>query len=77
MVDADGECEACNRLARWIVHVQWTLFDFLDINVCGVHVNECLAAYRHALVDDQEPVELWTSRITHHKSGVGRKRRTT
>ena len=57
------ECMACNNAADYIVHGQWTIFDYLDLPCCNEHLIGAVRELQFKRIDGQEVLELWIEKI--------------
>jgi hypothetical protein len=62
------ECVSCTRPATCVVHVQWSLFDFDQVEACDEHMGGVISVFSRTKVDGQLPADLWTSQIRLGKS---------
>jgi hypothetical protein len=56
---AAPECGWCHAPAIGEVHAQWTIFDFVDYNVCAEHVDQAQMWFWRKTVDGERPVDVW------------------
>ena len=63
------ECEhpQCSRLATWWVRGQWTIFDWLDVEVCGEHL---VAAHRYLELRTVDGLKC-QERVSHYIGECG------
>jgi hypothetical protein len=57
-----GECEFqpdCSDPSEAVVHAQWTLFDFVEHEVCGAHVGHMVQALERTRVDGYAALGIW------------------
>jgi hypothetical protein len=46
-----SECEYCTIPATWILNVQWSVVDFLDMLCCAEHLTPAMTYWRRRTVD--------------------------
>jgi hypothetical protein len=58
------ECEACTTPAEYMIHGQWTIFDYLSFPVCKLHLALGVLAMVRRKIDGHQVVDLWIDWIT-------------
>jgi hypothetical protein len=53
-------CErgGCENEAWYRIEAQWTLFDWLEVHVCGPHLAQTMTELAERLVDGERPLAL-------------------
>jgi hypothetical protein len=55
------ECSWCHAPAIGQVHAQWSIFDFVDYNVCAEHLDVAQVQMWNRTVDGQRAVDVWVT----------------
>src|ERR1700694_5064209 len=50
------ECEYCSKPATWILNVQWSVVDLLDVLTCNQHLTPATIYWQRRTVEGLDPI---------------------